>query len=47
MTDEEAIQFYNELKEHYGDKLANPDHHPKIFSFQVTLYRYIKKNETN
>ena len=43
------MQFYKQLVEHYGDKLANPDHHPKIFQYQVTLYKYIQEraNESN
>ena len=28
MTDEEAIKFYKELEEWYGDKLVNFEHHP-------------------
>ena len=49
MNTEEAEQFYAELQKHYGDKLANPDHHPKIFQYQVTLYKYAQEraNESN
>lgn len=48
MTDEEVLQFYNELEEHYGDKLANFEHHPRQFQWQVITYRYYKerRNET-
>lgn len=47
MTEEEIIKFYEELQEHYGDKLANFEHYPKQFANQVKLYRYYKgmKNE--
>jgi hypothetical protein len=46
MTDDEVLNFYNELKEFYGDTLANFEHHPKQFQNQVKLYRYYKeKNE--
>ncbi len=45
MTNEEVEAFYNELVEHYGDKLANFEHHPKQFANQVKLYRYYKKRE--
>ena len=47
MTDEEVIKFYQELEEHYGDKLVNFEHHPIQFSTQVKMYRYYKerKNE--
>jgi hypothetical protein len=40
MTDEEVLQFYKELEEHYGDKLVNWEHHPLQFRWQVTTYRY-------
>lgn len=48
MTEQEVLDFYNELKEWYGDKLANFEHYPKIFANQVKLYRYYKEknNET-
>lgn len=42
MTDEQAIEFYNELVDHYGDRLANFEHYPRIFMYQVRLYRYYK-----
>ena len=45
MTDEEALAFYEELVEHYGDKLANFEHYPKIFAYQVRLYRYYKERQ--
>ena len=49
MTDEEVIKFYEELQEHYGDSLANFEHHPKIFANQVKMYKYYKerKNENS
>jgi len=43
MTNEEALKFYEELVEHYGDKLANFEHHPKQFQYQVNCYRYYKE----
>ena len=42
MTEKEIEDFYNELVEFYGDKLANYEHYPKIFANQVKLYRYYK-----
>lgn len=42
MTEEEIIQFYNELVEFYGDRLVNFEHHPKQFAMQVKLFRYYK-----
>lgn len=40
MTDEEVLNYYKELEEHYGDKLTNFEHHPLQFQWQVTTYRY-------
>mgnify|MGYP007091121657 FL=1 len=40
MSDEEALKFYEELQEHYGDKLANFEHYPRQFANQVKLYKY-------
>jgi hypothetical protein len=45
MTEEEIIKFYEELQEHYGDKLANFEHHPKQFANQVRMYRYYKERQ--
>ena len=42
MTDDEVLKFYQELEEHYGDKLANFEHYPKQFQYQVTCYKYYK-----
>lgn len=48
MTDEEVIKFYDELKAWYGDSLANFEHHPRIFAYQVKLYKYYKRrNDEN
>jgi hypothetical protein len=47
MTDEQALSFYKELQEWYGDKLANFEHYPRIFQSQVKLYKYYKaRNES-
>ena len=40
MTDEEVLKFYDELVEHYGNKLVNFEHHPIQFATQVKMYRY-------
>lgn len=45
MTNEQALKFYEELKEHYGDKLANFEHYPHIFAYQVKLYKYCKERK--
>lgn len=42
MSDEEVVRFYEELVEHYGDKLANFEHYPRQFAHQIKLYRYYK-----
>ena len=48
MTDEEVLSKYNELVEWFGDTLANFEHEPRRFAYQVKLYNYYKqKNETN
>lgn len=46
MSDEEILEFYNELVEWYGDRLANFEHYPKQFAMQVKLYRYYKRKNT-
>lgn len=47
MTEQEMLDFYNELVDHYGDKLVNPEHHPIQFQHQVKLYRYYKERKQN
>jgi len=32
MSDEEVLKFYEELEKHYGDTLANYEHHPIQFA---------------
>lgn len=41
MTDDQAKKFYEELKEYWGDKLANFEHYPKIFQWQVNVYKMV------
>lgn len=45
MTDEEALNFYKELEEFFGDSLVNFEHHPIQFAMQVKLYRFYKEKE--
>ena len=45
MNDEEALKFYEELEEFYGDKLPNFEHYPKQFAQCVTLFRYYKSKQ--
>lgn len=42
MTDQEVLDFYNELVEHYGDSLPNFEHEPRQFAYCVKLYKYLK-----
>lgn len=47
MTDEEALAFYNELVEHYGDSLPNFEHEPRRFDAYVKMYLYYKERSKN
>jgi hypothetical protein len=47
MTDDEVLKFYEELETHFGGKLANFEHHPKQFAYQVKIYRYYKERNQN
>lgn len=42
MTEQEILDFYQELVNWYGDKLANFEHEPRRFAQQVKIYRYYK-----
>ena len=42
MSDEEALNFYNEMLEHFGE-LPNFEHHPLQFANCVRMYRYWKE----
>ena len=46
MTDDEILQLYKELKEHYGDKLVNFEHHPRQFHWQAITFQYYKEQQT-
>ena len=39
MTDEQAIELYTRMKEFYGDKLPDPEHHPVQFKYYAMLFR--------
>jgi hypothetical protein len=45
MSEQEVLDFYKELEEHYGVNLANFEHHPKQFANQVKVYRYYKEKQ--
>lgn len=40
MTDEQAMDIYEDMRRIYGDALPNPDHSPILFAYYVKLYRY-------
>lgn len=42
MTNEEAVEVYEELKKYYGNTLANHECYPKLFAFQVKMFKYYK-----
>ena len=47
MTDQEVLDFYQKLVDEYGDKLPNPDHHPKQFEYFVRLYRHVERTRAS
>jgi len=42
MSEQEILDLYAELEEHYGENLANPEHYPRQFAHQIKLYLYYK-----
>jgi hypothetical protein len=44
MTDEEVIQFYNEMEEFFGT-LPNFEHEPIQFANRVKLFKYYKEQD--
>lgn len=47
MSEQEILEFYAELEKHYGERLANFEHHPRQFAHQILLYRYYKERNQN
>ena len=47
MTDEEALFMYEKMKQHYGQKLPDPEHSPLEFAYFVKLYKYYHENKQN
>ncbi len=45
MTEQEILDFYTELVDHYGDNLANFEQEPIRFAYQVKLYKYYKERK--
>ena len=44
MTDEEVLQFYNEMEEFFGT-LPNFEHEPIQFANRVKLFKYYKEQD--
>jgi hypothetical protein len=44
MTDEEVLQYYNEIEKWYGS-LPSFEHEPIQFANKVKLYKYYKERE--
>ena len=44
MSDEQALELYEKMKSHFGDKLPDPEHEPMQFSYFVKLYKYYHLN---
>jgi hypothetical protein len=40
MTDEEALEKYDLLKEYFKDDLPNPEQEPIRFAYYVKLYKF-------
>jgi len=43
MTNEELEKIAQEMIEHYGDRLPNPEHEPNRFAYYVKLFKYEKR----
>ena len=39
MTDEQALEIYEDMKRIYGQNLPDPDHEPIRFKYYYTLYK--------
>lgn len=42
MTDQQALDTYNQMVEHFGGSLPDFEHCPKEFAYYVKLYTYTK-----
>lgn len=42
MTDDQILEFYDELVAFYSDRLVNFEYYPRTFAKQVQLYKYYK-----
>lgn len=42
MTDEEVLELYQEMEEHFGS-LPNPEQEPRRFAYYVKLFKYYRE----
>lgn len=42
MTDEEVLELYREMEEHFGS-LPNPEQEPRRFAYYVKLFKYYRE----
>ena len=42
MTGEQALEFYKEMQEYFGDRLPNFEYYPRQFAYYVKLFKYYK-----
>lgn len=47
MTDEQAEELLNKLKQEFGDKIPNPEYYPSSFMYYVKLYKYLNDKPKN
>ena len=47
MSDEQVVAVYEKLKQHFGDKLPDPEHQPIQFAYFVKIYKYYYENKQN
>jgi hypothetical protein len=47
MSDEQIMSTYEKLKQHFGDKLPDPEHSPLQFAYFVKIYKYYHENRQN
>jgi hypothetical protein len=45
LSNKRVEEIYNELSDFFGEKLANFETHPRIFAYQVKLYKYLTSNK--
>lgn len=43
MTDQQIIEIYNRMVDHYGASLPCPDQEPMRFAYYVKLFRFYNR----